>query len=214
MSPHVRAGVTSRHDSPLGESTSVSRPHCCKTWSSTAAATTSCGITEQPVAFLCQDYKGACTSPLVTAVGPRDEVSVAAMFALSDDCAAEEPVLADGVGDGAGAGAATAVLAVGRTTDEAVVLPVPTVAAAAAVVAASTVADSAVAGVCADSAAVEAVGRAIFGRGAERLAEDVEDDDVAGRLSLSLDFDTLPLPCLSGQSMWQQACALPGRTNA
>lgn len=71
---------------------------------------------------------------------------------------------------------------------------------AAAVVAASAVADSVVTRVCTDSAAVEAAGRATFGRGAERLADDVEDDDAAGRLSFSLDLDTLPFPCLSGQS--------------
>lgn len=124
-------------------------------------------------------------------MSPEDEVSVPAAFALSDDgAAAAEPVLVEDR-------AATAVLTVRRTNDEVVVvLPVP----AAAVVAASAVADSVDKRDCADSAAVEAAGRATFGRGADRLVDDVEDDDPAGRLSFSLDFHILPFPCLSGQS--------------
>ena len=67
---------------------------------------------------------------------------------------------------------------------------------------------------CADSAALEGAGRAAFGRGAVRLVEAVEEEDDAGaaadagRLSLSLDLDTFPLLCLSGQRAWQQARAL------
>lgn len=53
-------------------------------------------------------------------------------------------------------------------------------------------------------------GRDTFGRGAARLEEAVcdDDDDGAERLSLSLDLETLPLPCLSGHSTWQHERAL------
>lgn len=51
-------------------------------------------------------------------------------------------------------------------------------------------------------------GRDTFGRGAARLEEAVCDDDGAERLSLSLDLETLPLPCLSGHSTWQHERAL------
>lgn len=67
---------------------------------------------------------------------------------------------------------------------------------------------AAVAGVL--SADWAAAGRDTFGRGAARLAAELDCDDElpAGRLSLSLDFDTLPFPCLSGHSAWQQARTL------
>lgn len=59
----------------------------------------------------------------------------------------------------------------------------------------------------------DGVGRfCTFGRGAPRFADDAcgKPAAAAGRLSLSFDFDNLPLPCLSGQKMWQQARALRG----
>lgn len=68
-----------------------------------------------------------------------------------------------------------------------------------------------------DAAAEEGngVGRGCtFGREAARFADADcgRAADAAGRFSFSLDFDTFPLPCLSGQKLWQQARALSGDT--
>lgn len=71
----------------------------------------------------------------------------------------------------------------------------------------ATVVD-AVAG-CTDFSTIGAAGRMTFGRGAARLEDVLGTEAGAGRLSLSFDLETFPLPCLSGQRAWQQALALP-----
>lgn len=127
-------------------------------------------------------------------------VLVASPAEPSADCDADETPIATAAVDDLGGASGPA--GPGIAGVETICPAVPTVPPAGAAVATADVARGGA------FSAAGVGGRGTFGRGAARLTEDPCGGPGAGRFSLSLDLETLPLPCLSGQRAWQQARTL------